>query len=111
MEKQEIYLTELENKQLKIINYYGSDNQIDILLEESAELVQAICKWKRYYKSENSIDSLGLLIEEMADVKNIIQQLELNNEFIKEGIERNIEYKIDRELDRIGGYVYANERT
>ena len=75
MEKQEIYLTGIQKKQSQIINYYGSHNKIDILLEESAELVQAICKWKRYYKSENSIDSLGLLIEEMADVKNIIEQL------------------------------------
>lgn len=92
---------ELKNKQLKIINHYGIDNQIDILLEESAELVQAICKWKRYYKSEGSIDSLNLLIEEIADVKNIIEQLELSNESIEEGIERNIEYKVNRELDRI----------
>lgn len=94
---------DIKDKQIQIINHYGTDNQIDMLLEESAELVQAICKWKRYHKSESAIDFLNLLIEEMSDVKNIIEQLELRCSFIKEGIQENMKYKVDREISRIGG--------
>lgn len=91
----------LEKKQRAIINHYGLDHQLDRLIEESAELIQAISKWKRDYKSENCIDKLQHLIEELGDVKNLIEQVEFDNEYIREGIARTVEYKVNRELDRI----------
>lgn len=86
----------IEGRQYMIINHYGLDNQLDQLIEECAELILAIRKYKRYkYASENS------LIAELGDVDNLIQQIKLKNTRFAEGINRNTEYKIDREISRI----------
>lgn len=37
----------------------------------------------------------------LADVENLIEQLELSSEFIDEGVSRVKEYKVNREIDRI----------
>lgn len=92
---------DIKDKQLEIITHYGMENQLGQLVEECAEVIQVVCKWGRYNKSEVSIDILYSLIEELGDIKNIIEQLELDSEFIKEGIQRNIISKVDRELERI----------
>lgn len=106
MENQADYRVNVREKQGLIIDHYGFDNQLERLVEESCELVQAICKYKRYKKNENknlgkSVETLLNLVEELADVKNLIQQLEIDSDYIKEGIKRNIEYKVNRELERI----------
>ena len=44
MQTNEKCLTELEVKQLSIINHYGIDHQLIKLAEECAELIQAILK-------------------------------------------------------------------
>lgn len=88
---------EIQKKQINIIEHYGLEEQLNRLIEECGELVQAICKWKRYPNT----DKLLALIEELADVKNLIEQLELDSDYIEEGIARIKEYKINRELDRI----------
>jgi hypothetical protein len=41
------------------------------------------------------------IIQELADVKNLIEQLELSSEIIDEGVSKVKEYKINREIDRI----------
>ena len=91
----------IKKKQLKIIKHYGMNQQLDILIEELAEVIQAISKYKRNGYSEYAIGYLDLVIEELADVKNLIEQLELNNEYIKKWIEKEIEYKVDRQLKRM----------
>lgn len=101
METQEQYLTELETKQLQIINHYGFENQLNQLIEECAELIHAIAKLKRYGFTEDSIGIAYSLVGELADVKNLIEQLELKNKTIAEGIGKMKGYKVDRELDRI----------
>lgn len=87
---------DLENKQFSIINHYGMDNQLDQLVEECAELILAIRKYKRIgFVAENS------LISELGDVENLIQQIKLKNTRFAEGIEKNNSYKVRRELERI----------
>lgn len=103
METQEKYLTEIENKQLKIINHYGIDHQYDRLIEECSELIQAICKYKRFDILQSDIDTTAKIMEEMADVLNVIEQIKLKDPFIKTGVNRVKEYKINRETGRIGG--------
>lgn len=92
----------IKDKQKEIINYYGFDNQMDQLIEECGELIVSIAKNKRYSFSDTCIDHYENLIEEIADVKNLIEQLELSNDYVKQGIEVMIDHKVNRELDRIG---------
>lgn len=89
------------DKQRKIINHYGFDAQLDMLIEECSELIKAICKNKRYAFTDTCIDQYENLIEELGDVKNLIEQLELENDYVRQGIEVMINHKVDRELDRI----------
>lgn len=53
------------------VDYFGKDNQLMMLAEELAELIQAISKYKR---NPSNIDSL---IEEVADVEIMIEQLKI----------------------------------
>lgn len=103
METQELYLTEIKTKQLQIIKHYGFENQLNQLTEECGELIVAIAKLKRYGFTEDSIGVAYSLVGELADVKNLIEQLELKSKIVAEGIEKTKEYKVDRELDRIKG--------
>lgn len=94
METNEKYLTELEIKQLSIINHYGMDHQLIKLAEECAELIQAILKNEDPFKAK--------IFNEMADVVNVINQIRLKDKTMDEGIEMIEKYKIDREIDRLG---------
>lgn len=93
----------IKEEQSKIIEHYGLEKQLDQLVEESGELIVAIAKNKRYSFSDTGIDHYENLVEELADVKNLIEQIELGNPIMKEGIESYIEYKTERELERIQG--------
>lgn len=99
VEEKEEYLTELERKQLKIIDHYGADWQLDRLVEECSELIKVIMKVKR----ESSYFICDDMIQEVADVKNLIRQLELKHEYFKDSINFMIEQKVDRQLERIKG--------
>lgn len=96
-DEREKYLTELERKQLKIIDHYGADWQLDRLVEECSELIKVIMKVKR----ESSYFICDDMIQEVADVKNLIKQLELKHEYFKDSINFMIEQKVDRQLERI----------
>lgn len=80
-----------KSKLNKIFNYYGRKGQEYKLVEEMAELTQAVIKNDR----KN-------IIEEMADVQIVLMQLRLNlnssesKEFVKLFNE-----KIERQLNRI----------
>lgn len=97
VEEKEEYLTELQRKQLKIIDHYGADWQLDRLVEECSELIKVIMKVKR----ESSYFICDDMIQEVADVKNLIRQLELKHEYFKDSINFMIEQKVDRQLERI----------
>ncbi len=101
METEEKYLTEIQKKQEKIITFYGVHKQLSQLVEECAELIVAIQKQQRYDFSTVSDTISDGVIEEMADVKNLIEQLELYRNHIAERVKTMIERKVDRELGRI----------
>lgn len=74
-----------------IFNYYGRKGQEYKLVEEMAELTQAIIKNDR----EN-------IIEEMVDVQNILLQLRLNfNSNERKQFAETFNKKIERQLNRI----------
>ncbi len=68
---------------------WGSDSQLDMVIEECAELIDAIQKWRRH-----RIDSIKVL-EETVDVELCVEQLKiildaptLFNKIRKEKLER-----------------------
>lgn len=74
MKKGETLIEILNNQVLELaIKKYGVSSQLDIAAEECAELIQAIMKYKRYGETKENIKSN--LIEEIADVKIMIDQL------------------------------------
>ena len=92
---------DLKEKQLTIIKHYGVDKQLDLLIEECGELIQAICKFKRSDHPALEILLNYNLIEEIADVENIIEQIKLNNPGLvnlMDGIKDN---KTNRQMHRI----------
>jgi len=52
------------------IDHFGVDNQIGIAMEECAELIQALSKYRRYGES-----AIHQVIGEMADVQIMLDQL------------------------------------
>jgi NTP pyrophosphatase (non-canonical NTP hydrolase) len=84
-----------------IANHYGLTAQLDQTVEECAELIQAINKYKR---NPSRLSHIEHIAEEMADVKIMVAQLEilLDNET---EVREVLHQKVDRQLRRI-----ANER-
>ena len=84
-----------------VIDFYGEDMQLNICIEELSELIKDLCKVKR------GIGNLDNIAEEMADVKIIMEQLDIifgNSDDVNEWYE----HKIDRlqkrlEADRMKG--------
>ena len=86
-----------------IVEHYGVEGQRDILIEECAELIQAVCKIKR--------DGGGVsfnFLEELADVSIMIEQMKqaLNGKELIEFL-TIVNQKIERQLARIKGETNA----
>ena len=77
----------------RVITSNGMNKQLDAAIEELSELIQAICKLKRYgYTDEECYFNLA---EEMADVEIVLAELKLmfdNEDNVKEWKD----YKLDR---------------
>lgn len=84
-------------KAAAIISHYGTKHQLDQLQEECAELIVAASKAKRVggYLHSN-------FIEELADVKIMLMQFETVLDAARmQEYELQINYKLNRQLDRI----------
>lgn len=60
---------------LKSAEYYGYNKQSQLLVEECSELIQAVCKYNRYKGTKRSIKCLENLVEEIADVEIMLEQI------------------------------------
>ena len=87
----------------KAIKHYGAKNQMGVACEESAELIQAISKCLRY---KDDIEARNNLVEEVADVLIMIDQLKIIMNIKDYEIECYRRYKLDRLEKRI-----SNERS
>ena len=87
----------------KIARHYGVDAQSRQAIEEMAELTQAITKFWRYKGDDAQIlrGLRGHIAEEIADVKVMLEQLEILFD-VKNEVAENRSHKIFRQLDRIG---------
>lgn len=81
----------------RLIESYGAEAQKDVAIEECAELTKAILKERRYGKTKESRENI---IGEIADVKNMIEQLVLIYNCEKE-VQDYAELKLIRQMERI----------
>ena len=81
----------------EIIDYYGDKSQKTMLFEEMAELQKEVCKDLR------GKGDVRHIIEELADVNIMLQQMQLIYGITDEQIEQVVQDKIERTLDRIEG--------
>ena len=95
-----------EKDLLEIADKLGYEEQSMQLIEEMAELTQAISKYRRYNDTEELLD----LIEELCDVNIVLEQViyllskkikdEMNDDLLKY-FNDDIKYKINRTKKRI----------
>jgi hypothetical protein len=89
----------------KIADTYGWNKQCQMAIEEMSELTKAICKRQRklgdcLFTESAEIDEQTAIVEEIADVKIMVAQLEYL--LSAEGdVDEVIEQKLDRQLKRI----------
>lgn len=62
----------------EVMNYFGIEAQIDMVFEETAELVKEFCKFKRYIQKQRKIkETFDLLDGGFRSGKTIIPMIEL----------------------------------
>lgn len=95
---------EQKEKCRQIVEHYGAESQRDILIEECAELIQAVCKIKR--------DGGGVsfnFLEELADVTIMIEQMK--QAFTGDELIDYLSFvnrKIERQMCRMSGKPERN---
>ena len=85
----------------RIISTYGIENQMLQCIEEMAELTQAINKYRRSEFSDSCIDAYNLVIEEIADVQIMIEQMRWM--FDGAAVDEVIAEKLERMRGRLDG--------
>ena len=82
----------------RAITTYGAPAQMDMAVEEMAELTKAICKVKRVSCTAEAKAVLENVVEEMADVQIMLDQLRII--FGRSTVEAE-EYKLERLKKRL----------
>jgi NTP pyrophosphatase (non-canonical NTP hydrolase) len=77
----------------RAISKYGPIQQMDMVTEECAELIQAVCKLKR----NTTLKAIENLHEEIADVEIMIEQLK-----IMYSCHGDVKRQVDRKMERLG---------
>ncbi len=75
---------------------YGVDTQFNIAMEEAAEFIKALSKYRRYGTEKSKKD----LIEELADLRNVLNQVAHILD-IEDACRLAAEAKLDRLEDRL----------
>jgi NTP pyrophosphatase (non-canonical NTP hydrolase) len=88
-----------DSRIIQIANHYGYTAQSDIIIEECAELTQAILKLRRAW-SDSRLENVK---EELADVLIMARQLRVM--LGAEDIDEIINQKLDRQIERIADEV------
>jgi NTP pyrophosphatase (non-canonical NTP hydrolase) len=97
----------MEKKCLEIARYYGFDAQSNQLIEECAELIQAINKYKRQFLRGQPVRESGgktprdMIAEEIADVEVMMCQIKYLLHITDLEVEDIAENKIERTMMRM----------
>lgn len=87
----------------KAIDTYGKDKQLDVAIEEMSELTKEICKFKR------SQDNHQKIVEEIADVEIMLQQLKMICDVKCSELEGVKYQKTERLAERLNSEKTENE--
>ncbi len=85
------------NIMLDALDYYGNNPQVDMALEEMSELTKELLKNRR------GKENRSLIANEMADVYIMLEQLKFIFGIDETELKVNVESKILRLKNRIGG--------
>ena len=95
----------MKDKIKRIANHYGLAKQQRQLAEECGELIQATSKYMRFLESSyaSTVDwsYLQAVIEEIADVEVMLDEIKYLLHINPEAIEKIKEKKVNRQLERI----------
>lgn len=80
---------------IQVIKNYGIHSQTIMLFEEMSELQKEICK---LYRKRGTIDHV---IEELADVVIMLEQLQLMLNLEEKKLQEIVDYKMDRLKERM----------
>ena len=85
--------------------YYGYEAQSNQLVEECAELIQAVNKYRRARAADKDREQVALdnLVEEIADVEIMLEQVKDLLQIPEEDIQAIKLYKVNRTRERIAG--------
>lgn len=93
----------------KIADYYGYEAQSNQLVEECAELIQAVSKYRRAVlgkgqpvAEEIKVIALSNIIEEIADVEVMLEQIKYLLQIPEDDIEAVKIFKGNRTRERMG---------
>lgn len=79
---------------------FGLKTQVNIAIEEMSELIKELCKFNRFQNNSDKVKDITENIrEEIADVLNMVEQLEYH--FGVDKIESIRQEKIKRTIDRM----------
>lgn len=83
--------------------YYGYEAQSNQLVEECAELIQAVNKYRRARAADKDREQVALdnLVEEIADVEIMLEQVKDLLQIPEEDIQAIKLYKVNRTRERI----------
>jgi len=99
------YLFDIIDNRIKYIaDYFGSEKQSNKAVEELNELAVAIAHYQKYRSQEWRAN----LIEEIADVEIMIEQIKYLHGINQPDIDAVKEYKIQRTVDEIEVKWYAD---
>lgn len=79
----------------KILDYYRTPAQLIKLIEELSELTKEVCKALNYNGNRKNI------IEEIADVQVMLEQLKIIYQISEDELNTIIQEKVDRTIERI----------
>lgn len=96
-------VSDMENSLKKIAEYYGYAVQSSQLVEECAELIQAINKYRRAENPEEYREYFKNIIEEIADVEIMIEQVKYLLQILDDEVEAVKLFKVNRTLERMTG--------
>lgn len=87
---------------MQILNTYDRDNQLLKAIEELQELIDEIRKERTAETLDNyEYDVKNSIMTEIADVIIMCEQLRVMHSITVEELDKEINYKINRQLDRI----------
>lgn len=83
----------------KFLDAWGYEAQSNVCIEELSELTKALCKYSRYGKENAPVEIKNNVIEEIADVLNMAEQMAFY--FGEDEVKKIREQKMARTLNKL----------